>query len=539
MGGERKLEGVKTMSGHGASPVLNQLSHGYRIDRKFGLVFDDVPSGSDDLTQIRGVDTREAVQLNRLGVYQFAQIALWNRSEVSAFADELGMGVSALLAEKWVEQAYDLCRIDQSHRVTSVSTEVLPASFVRTASLLVCATLVGCLVVYWLSLHRDQTFRGVLSAEVTSLRVPARSRLLSSHVKAGDEVFTGQALLTLEKTEHLAMIESQEKRVQELRQDLQRAEAQASLDLEWRVREVESEIVEMQTRAHLIQEVERDAPELLRSVSLPSSVDPFSDPTAEVVFDVASSEEAGLGIHSVSATREIQQQAVPNGFMFFASSGASSPVPQYERSAHVPTPVPIRTTAPQPVETAAAPPRTRVAMAAESGGSSVLQLEAQTVQQRLARLEDLRTILPEQVRRAAGVETLRSQLSETERQLKTMKELSREVSVMCPGYGRVGQVRYRIGDSMDVGETMLKILHTDRRFITVRIPTSEIDRVQPGDKVDLIFPDDRTYTGRVTDLPMIADESSDGYSAASVRIEHTGRLWADVPIGSHIEVRIY
>lgn len=524
------------MSGPGASPVLDQLSHGYRIDRRYGLVFDQRPSGCDDLTLVRGVNTREAVQLNRLGVYQLAQIALWERSEISAFADELGMAVSSLLSEHWVEQASELCFVMRSERAVVTTTEVLPASFIRTATLLVFATMVGCVVVYWLSLQRDQAFRGILSAEITSIRVPSPSRLLSAHVKAGDEVFTGQPLLTLEKTEHLAMIDAQERRVQELRQQLQRAEAQASLDLEWRVREVESEIVEMQTRAHLIQEVERDAPELLRSVSLPNN-HPFGGFDAEVVYDIESFPAAKLNVHSVSSSRELKTPSAPNGFMFFASSGASSPTPEFERSVPLPVSIPVTTTAPKRVAPIAKP-MTRVALATDPGSSSVLQLEAQTVQQRLARLEDLRTLLPEQVRRAAGVEALRSQLDDTERKLKTMKELSREVSVVCPGYGRVGQVRYRVGDSMGAGETMLKVLHTDRRYVTVQIPTSEIDRVQPGDQVDLIFPDDRTYTGRVTDLPMIADVSSSGMTAASVRIEHMGRLWAEVPIGSQIEVRV-
>lgn len=524
------------MSGPGASPVLDQLSHGYRIDRRYGLVFDQKPSGCDDLTLIRGIQTREAVQLNRLGIYQLAQIALWERSEISAFADELGMAVSSLLSERWVEQAGELCYVGRSERAVVSKTEVLPASFVRTATLLVLATMVGCMVVYWLSLQRDQAFRGVLSAEITSLRVPSPSRLISAHVKAGDEVFTGQPLLTLEKTEHIAMIEAQERRVQELRQQLQCAEAQASLDLEWRVRDVESEIVEMQTRAHLIQEVERDAPELLRSVSLPND-HPFGGFDAQIVDDVDPSASSKLNVQSVSSSREVRAQAVANGFMFFASSGASSPSPQSELSVPLPVSIPVTKIAPKP-KAPIARPMTRVALANDPGRSSVLQLEAQTVQQRLARLEDLRTLLPEQVRRAAGVETLRSQLGDTERKLQTMKELSREVSVVCPGYGRVGQVRYRVGDSMGSGETMLKVLHTDRRYVTVQIPTSEIDRVQPGDQVDLIFPDDRTYAGRVTDLPMIADVSSSGITAASVRIEHMGRLWAEAPIGSHIEVRV-
>lgn len=517
--------------------MLDQLSHGYRIDRRYGLVFDQRPTGCDDLTRVRGIDTREAVQLNRLGIYQLAQIALWERSEVSTFADELGMAASSLLADRWVEQARELCFVARSERpVVTTSTEVLPASFVRTAALLVCATLVGCFVVYWLSLHRDQAFRGILSAEITSIRVPSPSRLVSAHVKAGDEVFTGQSLLTLEKTEHLMLIDAQERRVQELRQQLQRAEAQASLDLEWRVREVESEIVEMKTRAHLIQEVERDAPELLRSVSLPDN-HPFSGFDAEVAYDCEPSMPVGVKLHSVSASRDVAATRIPNALMFFASSGANSPLPTLERTASLPVAVPVTTMAQRPVAPAVKPV-TRIALATDPGRSSVMQLEAQTVQQRLARLEDLRALLPEQVRRAAGVETLRSQLGDTERTLKTMKELSREVAVVCPGYGRVGQVRYRVGDSMGAGETMLKILHTDRRYVTVQIPTSEIDRVQPGDQVDLIFPDDRTYTGRVTDLPMMADVSPNGMTAASVRIEHVGRLWAEVPIGSQIEVRV-
>ena len=537
-----EFQGIKTMSGPGASPVLDQISHGYRIDRRYGLVFDRRPLGSDDLTLIRGIQTREAVQLNRLGVYQLAQIALWERREVAAFADELGMAVSSLLDECWVEQANELCYVPRSDQAVITKSEVLPASFVRTATLLVFATMVGCFVVYWLNLQRDQAFQGVLSAEITSIRVPAPSRLLSAHVQAGDEVFTGQPLLTLEKTEHLAMIDDQGRRVQELRQQLQRAEAQASLDLEWRVRDVESEIVEMQTRAHLIQEVKRGAPELLRSVSLPTA-HPYGGDDAEIAYDpqtvntaqlnTAQLNTTQLNVKPVSASHEVVARSVPNGFMFFASSGASSPVPETENSVSLP----VSRAVPQH----AAPtdkPMTRIAMANGPKRSAMLQLEAQTVQQRLARLEDLRLTLPEQVRRAAGVETLKSQLDENERKLKMMQELSRDVSVACPSYGRVGQVRYRVGDSMGAGEIMLKLLHTDRRFVTVNIPTSQIDRVQPGDQVDLIFPDDRTYAGRVTDLPMIADVSVSGRTAASVRIEHMGRLWAEAPIGSHIEVRV-
>ena len=36
--------------------------------------------------------------------------------------------------------------------------------------------------------------------------------------------------------------------------------------------------------------------------------------------------------------------------------------------------------------------------------------------------------------------------------------ISREVAVVCPAYGKIGLVRYKAGDVMSPGETMVKIL---------------------------------------------------------------------------------
>ena len=111
------------------------------MDRRLGPVFDQPPAGADDLTLIRGIDTREAVILNRLGIYFLSQIALWKSQEACFVAEELGMKASALSEEQWIEQARVLCR---PRPVSGKSpTPHLPASFVRTISLLACALLVG------------------------------------------------------------------------------------------------------------------------------------------------------------------------------------------------------------------------------------------------------------------------------------------------------------------------------------------------------------------------------------------------------------
>ncbi|MEZ6131393.1 MAG: HlyD family efflux transporter periplasmic adaptor subunit [Planctomycetaceae bacterium] len=532
-----------------ATDLFEQLSPGYRLDQKLGPVFDRPPAGADDLTEIRGVDTREAVILNRLGVYQWAQLALWTDREASRFADELGMSLSTLAEEAWIEQARTLCRPTLKAAVTNRHPGILPASLIRTLSLLSCAMLIGCLVVYWLSLRSDQPLRGVLSAEITSVRVPASSKLLEAFVQPGDEVFTGDRLLTLEKTEHTSIVSLQQQRVQELERELHRAEAQASLDLEWRLREVEREISEVRTRAHLIQEVKRDAEQSLRSASAVTGPADSPDSNATTSVPETSVTDTSTGdstAQPVSQSRVYEQTSVPrtNNLVFYGASGetnhgvprpTSEPVlPQSEPapafSLTVPTTKPVVVT--KPVVATIAPLR----LASEPSSDAMLTAEAINVRLRLERLEDLKETLPDQVRRAAGVDSLRALFDEAVKYLSEIRTISREVAVVCPGYGRVGQVRFQPGDHMEAGDVLLKILHTDRRYVMLNVPTRRMHEIQPGNSVDLIFPGNQRFCGQVTNLPMLAEASANGQSLATVRVEPTGRLWPEIPIGSQIDV---
>ena len=488
------------------SDLFEQLSHGFRTNRRFGPVYEHAPASADDLTLIRGIDTREAVILNRLGVYHLAQVALWEPHEAAAFADELGMRVSTLRDEQWIEQARMLCR-HRPARQPSVCGH-LPASLVRTISLLACALLISCLFIYWLGSRSDQALRGVLSADITSLRVPTESRLTATHVRAGDEVFTGDILLTLEKTEHLAMINLQQGRVRELKRELLRAEAQASLDLEWRLREVDRDLSDVRTRAQLIQEVKRNPVESYRSASTAS--------------DQSHPSEIHTTARSVSRSRYYDtalRRPQANSLVFIAASGESSI--DVARPMHLPVPLS------QPQMVLASEP---------NAAESVLTVEARSVEGRLQRLEALREVLPEQVQRAAGVESIRVQCDEATKRLHEMTTMSRDVAVICPGHGKVGQVRYRPGDTMAPGEIMLKILHTDRRYVMLNVPTGRLNEIEPGTELELRFPGNAICHGRVTNVPMLAEASLNGQSLATVRVEATGRLWPEIPIGSAIDV---
>lgn len=500
------------MNRSSASNLFDQLPHGFRMDRRLGPVYDRAPASADDLCLVRGIETREAVILNRLGVYFLPQIALWELHESAAFAEELGRSHAALADEQWIEQAQNLCRPRPAG--PSNHSAHLPASVVRTVSLLACALLIGCLLVYGLNLRSNRPLRGVLSADITSLRVPADCTLMTAHIQAGDEVFSGTPLLTLEKTEHLAMISGQEQRVRELERQLQQAEAQASLDLAWRTRELDRELSDVRTRAHLIQEVKRTENEPYRSAA--SLTSPYSAGTID-----------GVSARVVSTPRFYPPErpsGQPNRMVFISGASGESSL-----DCLPPAPLPVKTAATsQPL-----------LLTSETKADGLLAAEAQNVELRLHRLENLREALPQQVRTAAGVDSVRIRFEEASQQLADMKTSSREVSVLCPSHGRVGQIRYQAGDTMAAGEVMLKILHTDRRYVVLNVPTERVNEIQPGAEVRLIFPGNDQYTGRVSNLPMLADASLPGRaSLVTVRVEPTGRLWPELPIGSQIEVHV-
>lgn len=488
------------MDGPMESPIIATLPRGHRMERRFGVVFDIAPELSDDLTRIDGVRTREAVVLNQLGIYFWGQIALWRHREMSAIAEELQIPVGRIIDEGWTELAKNLCSA-----VAPRQSSTLPASALRTISLLIVALLIGFFTVFLLGQHRNQPLTGILSADMTTIRVPAASRLTSVQIKAGEEVFSGQPLLTLEKLEHLAFIESQERLVRDLEREVRRIEAQASIELEWRTRDLDRELSNVRQRVAFS---ELDGRTASRVHDGKPNRSQYSGPVRSV-----SSSNAALS-NSVSRGRA-------GGIIFFSgASGQSSTVPE---PAHVPD-------IPEPVRTAQIPHNSLVSDSPADSNLQALRAEQ-------SRLEAVRTTLPATVNEAAGATTIQAHYAEAARQLESMKSVSREVHVMSPVYGTVGQVRYREGDDMQAGEVMLRILHTDRRYVTAYLPTRRVHEMRPGQVVELRFPGNEEFTGQVVDIPMVADTTGQtGDTLAGIRIEQVGRLWPNVPVGSQIDV---
>ncbi len=498
------------MDGTWTSPILASLPRGFRVDRNLGVVYDHAPPSADDLTIIAGIETREAVSLNQLGVYFVAQISLWRHHEIAAFSMELKVPQTTITEERWVEQARSLSLV--THREPEHHT--LPASVMRTIGLLTCALLVGFLAVYVLGNRYGRPLHGVLSADITAIRVPASSKLLSIQVKPGDEVFSGEPLLTLEKNQHVAMINEQQKKVNELNNELQTAEAQASLELSWRIREVDRELYDVRTQHRLVQEVRKQD-------------DPHDTRRAD-----RSPNHVGTKLSPVSSSQVRNAERPRAGSLLFFSGTTNQSTLATMEDGLPPKPNPL----PAPVMVAQAKP----ASVSDHATMPVpVVAEAVTLESRISRLEELRGLLPDQIKQAAGIEHLRTRCQEATAKLQEMQSVSREVAITSPVYGTVGQIRYREGDSMQEGETMLKILHTDRRYVIVYVPTRRVNELQPGSTVQLQFPGRQSFEGQVTDLPMLAEAMTPGgETLAAVRIEQTGKLWPQVPIGSQVDVTV-
>ena len=78
-------------------------------DRDFGQVFATRPTRVDDLSDINGVGGPTEHELNRIGIYQFNQIANWNANNVAAVNELLNLD-GRIEQDQWVAQAQRLAR---------------------------------------------------------------------------------------------------------------------------------------------------------------------------------------------------------------------------------------------------------------------------------------------------------------------------------------------------------------------------------------------------------------------------------------------
>jgi predicted flap endonuclease-1-like 5' DNA nuclease len=97
--GESRLEDVLRRDLRGEDAVVNP---------ELGIIFRTPPREVDDLKKIRGIGQKLENSLNDHGVYQFRQIALWNRANAEEFSRRLECFADRMFRDQWIEQARKL-----------------------------------------------------------------------------------------------------------------------------------------------------------------------------------------------------------------------------------------------------------------------------------------------------------------------------------------------------------------------------------------------------------------------------------------------
>ncbi|MFM7057475.1 MAG: efflux RND transporter periplasmic adaptor subunit [Planctomycetota bacterium] len=482
------------------SPIVSTLPAGYQMDRQYGLIYDRIPARTDDLTRISGLQQREAALLNSQGVFCFGQIALWRHREQVRFAEELQIPFSRIVDEGWVSQARDLCRERRS------AMAGFTAGSFRSLTTLICALLIGFLFVWLLASRQHAPLAGILIADVTQVRLPADALVQHVHVRPGDEVFTGQKLLTVENSALLADRIRQQKLVREAERAVQRLEAQALLERESRRAELAAATAGLQQ-------------DLLRQ----------------------------RGGRSLARTGAAGARG-GGGILFFSASSKSTPLSAVSVMGQRPETRATGSPAPGPRIVAAASP-TVLADPGRSNGTATAKGNAnatgtagdasgsEALRTELARLESLQKNLDQHVEAAVGLTQAREVLLEVQEELQRLQTAETELLIPAPGYGLVGTVNAQVGDHLNSGSTVVRILHPDRRSVVVQLPGARLPELSPGEEVQVHFPGARGFTGRVSTIsPMTSAESDGAETRIAVKIEPAGRIWPMVPVGCEVQV---
>ncbi len=480
------------------SPIVSTLPAGYQMDRQYGLIYDRIPARTDDLTRISGLQQREAAHLNSQGVFCFGQIALWRHREQVRFAEVLQIPFSRIVDEGWVSQARELCRERRS------TLGGFAGGGFRTLTTVLCALLIGVLFVWLLASRQYAPLAGILIADVTQVRVPAHALVQHVHVRPGDEVFTGQKLLTVENSALLADRIRQKKLVREAERTVQQLEAKALLERE-------------SLRAELSAAAGRLQQDLQRHHGGRNIVRAgVAGGGSGMLFFSASSKTTPLAAAPVKGQR-LETKAV----------GTAGRVPGIVAAA---SPVVLADPGRSSGASAGKGNTNTDAIAGEADGSEALRAE-------LTRLETLQKDLEQHVSAAVGLTQAREILREHMEELQRLQTAETELLIQAPGYGVVGTVSARAGDELNSGSTVVRILHQDRRSVVVQLPGSRLPELSPGEEVEVHFPGARGYAGRVSSIsPMTAAESDGSEPRITVRIDPAGRIWPMVPIGCDVQV---
>lgn len=115
--GNDKLDDLKSeKTKHSINPIFKKNSN---LDFKPLILTTPKPTGKDNLTKIKGINTKIEMDLNNLGIYHFEQISKWSNKNAE-WIEEFLLLPGIARSYQWIEQA----KILNSGKETDYSLQV-------------------------------------------------------------------------------------------------------------------------------------------------------------------------------------------------------------------------------------------------------------------------------------------------------------------------------------------------------------------------------------------------------------------------------
>ncbi|MEX0717528.1 MAG: hypothetical protein WD066_13125 [Planctomycetaceae bacterium] len=365
-----------------------------------------------------------------------------------------------------------------------------PASRTRTSLILGGALAASFLITSLLESGRPEPLTGYLRAETARLSSEREVRLVEWLVAEGETVEAGTPVAKLVDEGAAERVAPNRKAVAALEAELARARARAEVDTKWRLKSIESEVLETRLRAaeYLQKKLQRE------------------------MESFAWNEFSSGGLASRGGLGTLGE---------FESVVFERQVPEATRL------------------------QALLRQDAARNAVEVHQAQMDLCEARLRSLEELEAKLPAEILKACGVDEIELRLTEARAELTRVEAVPTTFPLVSSAYGVLGTVLRQAGEVATAGTPLVEVYDVAQSHLVLPVPSRDAPQYAPGIDVELLFPGGERRTGRVESVrpeaihPREAGLLFGGDDAlASVRVKPTGKLWPVVPIGAAVHVTI-
>jgi HlyD family secretion protein len=363
---------------------------------------------------------------------------------------------------------------------------LLPAHPRRTILMLAIALGASAGLTAWIGKRDARSYVGYIQAHVARVEAPISGRIARIVARPGDWVEPGMEIAVLVDERRAALQQSQLVVVAALQAEIAQARAKAEIDIQWRLKMLDTEILD--TR--------------LKSAGL------IKQQFASQIEDIAWSD-------FVEEFDSRSQTASTGQLVTFLSQ--KNLLEGNQRT------------------------RAMLEQASARNAREVCGAQIELCDERLSQLEQLKKELPAKIEEAAGVDELQVKLDAARAELERIESQAEEIPATASGYGTVGNLRGRVGDRLNAGDTLVELLDDDRRFISVKVPAEQLHLFSVGSQLDIVFPNGMKGTGTIGAISpeAVTNDLAGGQSLVELRIEPSGKLWpADLVVGTPVTLRM-